>query len=70
MIVNLIMIDKMGPRSLLLGFIPTGGKGDFNIDVKNVDVGIVATLTTSSYPGILPDGLIAITITVVVFQHQ
>ena len=30
-----------------MGFIPTGGDGDFNIDAKNIKIGIIATLHTS-----------------------
>jgi hypothetical protein len=32
---------------MLFGFIPTGGEGDFNIDVKNVKIGVIATLHAS-----------------------
>ena len=30
-----------------MGIIPTGGKGRFNVDVKNVNIAAVATLNTS-----------------------
>ena len=36
-------------RSKLFGFIPTGGEGDFNIDVKNVNSGVIATLQASKH---------------------
>jgi hypothetical protein len=39
-----------------LGFIPTGGSGRFNVDVKSVNIGIVATLSASK-PDPDPKGL-------------
>ncbi len=33
-------------RALLFGFIPSGGSGSFNIDLKGVTVGLIVTLRT------------------------